>query len=55
MGCRVVLACRNLDSAALARSKILKEVPEAEIELAQMDVSALASVRAFVKGASACF
>ncbi|MBN1528497.1 MAG: SDR family oxidoreductase [Thermoleophilaceae bacterium] len=46
-GARVVMACRNLEKGAGARTAILAEVPGAELELEQLDLSSLDSVRAF--------
>jgi NAD(P)-dependent dehydrogenase (short-subunit alcohol dehydrogenase family) len=44
----VVLACRNLQKAEEARSKIVKEYPKAQIKSIKIDVSSLREVRAFV-------
>lgn len=43
----VIMACRNLEKAETAKQKILAAVPQAEIEVIQIDLSKLASVRAF--------
>lgn len=45
---KVVLACRNLDKAQKAKEMLLKEVPKGEIDIIQIDLSSLKSVRAFV-------
>lgn len=46
LGADVVLACRNLDAAAAARTDILRTVPDARLDVVRLDVSDLASVRA---------
>ncbi|NVO32851.1 oxidoreductase [Hymenobacter lapidiphilus] len=46
-GVRVVLACRNLEKAAAARSKILTACATASLETMRLDVSSLRSVREF--------
>jgi len=43
----VVMACRNLEKAKSAKEKILKEVPSATLEIIQIDLSKLKSVRKF--------
>lgn len=45
----VVLACRNIEKATLAKQDILKEVPNADLEIMQIDLSKLDAVRAFAK------
>ncbi|MDL9938737.1 oxidoreductase [Gordonia sp. ABSL1-1] len=45
LGARVVLACRNGDSAVGARATIVDAVPGAEIEIVGLDLSDLGSVR----------
>jgi len=45
----VVLACRNIDKANRAKKAILKEVPKADLEIIQIDLSRLDSVRTFAK------
>jgi NAD(P)-dependent dehydrogenase (short-subunit alcohol dehydrogenase family) len=45
-GARVVLAVRNLDKGKDALSRIVAATPGAEVELQQLDLSSLASVRA---------
>ena len=46
-GARVVMACRNPDKAAAALARVRERVPQAEAELMTLDLSSLASVRAF--------
>ncbi|MFT5884165.1 MAG: NAD(P)-dependent dehydrogenase (short-subunit alcohol dehydrogenase family) [Arcticibacterium sp.] len=43
----VILACRSLEKAEVAKQKILGEVPKAHLEIMQIDLSSLKSVRAF--------
>lgn len=44
-GCGVVLACRDAAKAEAARAKILTEIPGAQIEIVQLDLASLGSVR----------
>ena len=44
---QVVLACRNLDKANAAAAHIVASAPGAVLEVMQLDLSSLASVRAF--------
>ena len=44
---RVVLACRNVEKAGVARGDILASVPKADVEVRALDLASLASVRAF--------
>ncbi|MFT4733181.1 MAG: NAD(P)-dependent dehydrogenase (short-subunit alcohol dehydrogenase family) [Algoriphagus sp.] len=46
-GMSVILACRNLEKAEEAKQKILTEAPMAHLEIMQIDLSRLTSVRAF--------
>ena len=48
-GARVVLACRNLDKGRAAVAEIERDVPEAELELEELDLASLGSVRAFAE------
>ncbi|MDY6808138.1 MAG: oxidoreductase [Actinomycetota bacterium] len=45
LGARVVMACRNLDSAEEARADVLGTVPDADVQVVQTDLSDLGSVR----------
>lgn len=45
----VILACRNIDKATVARQDILKEVPNADLDIIQIDLSKLDAVRSFAK------
>jgi len=44
---RVVLACRNLDKGHAAVDEIRAAVPEAQLQLEELDLASLASVRGF--------
>lgn len=46
-GAEVIIASRNLGKANAARDKILAQVPQAKLKVMQLDLSDLASVRAF--------
>lgn len=46
-GAHVIMGCRNLKKAEDAKSKISKEIPEASLEIIQLDLSDLSSVRSF--------
>lgn len=46
LGATVVLACRNVETAAATRDDIVAEVPGAELEIVDMDLAGLDSVRA---------
>ncbi len=45
----VVMACRNVTKAEAAKQKILKQVPNATIDILEIDLSKLASVRVAAK------
>lgn len=45
-GATVVMACRNREQAERARRAILDEYPQARLELADLDLADLASIRA---------
>ena len=45
-GATVILGCRDVAKAEAARSRIFAEVPTAQLEIAQLDLASLASVRA---------
>lgn len=44
---KVVMACRSLEKAEKARQQILQEVPGAELEIMELDLSRMRSVRSF--------
>ena len=45
-GAHVVMAARNMEKAEQARADILGDIPDASLELQQLDLASLASVRA---------
>lgn len=45
---QLVMACRNMKKATVARQKILQTIPDANIICLELDTSSLAKVRAFV-------
>lgn len=49
MGAKVVMACRNMSKANDAKNQILKEVPKADLELMEIDLGSLQSVRKFAE------
>jgi len=48
-GAEVVLACRSVERGAAAAVRIQQELPAAKVHVAQLDLSKLASVRAFAE------
>lgn len=46
-GREVVMACRNLEKAEAVRAKILARVPQARLEVRELDLASFASIRAF--------
>jgi len=48
-GYKVVMACRNIEKAASARDTIMQQIPNAELDILQLDLSNLDSVREFAK------
>lgn len=49
-GAKVIMACRTPAKAEAARDEILAETPNADLEIRQLDLSDLASVRSFAQG-----
>lgn len=48
-GAHVIMACRNPQKAATAQADLLARSPHASVELAALDLSSLASIRAFAE------
>ena len=46
----VVMACRNRQKAEAVRAEILSRVPDARLEIRQLELSSMASVREFAAG-----
>lgn len=46
---KVILACRNLEKATNAKNDILQAVPNADLDIIQIDLSKLSSVRTFAQ------
>ena len=46
-GATVVMACRNMNKAEMAKAEVLSETPNAKLDLMQLDNASLDSVRAF--------
>ena len=46
-GIPVLMACRNLSKAEAVRADVLSRVPSADLEIRHLDLSSMASVRAF--------
>ncbi len=44
---KVIMACRNIEKAESAKAGILKKVPTADIEIMELDLTSLKSVRKF--------
>ena len=49
IGARVILACRDLTKAKLAADDIISSTSNNKVFIRKLDLSSLASVRAFVK------
>jgi NAD(P)-dependent dehydrogenase (short-subunit alcohol dehydrogenase family) len=54
-GAKVIMACRNLSKANTAKASIKKEIPSADLEVMEIDLSDLSSVRNFAKSYQAKF
>jgi NAD(P)-dependent dehydrogenase (short-subunit alcohol dehydrogenase family) len=48
-GAKVVLASRNLEKGAAAKKRILESYPEAKVDILELDLMDLASIRSFVQ------
>ena len=49
-GRSVLMACRNLEKVALARSRIIADLPTADISIGRLDLASLSAVCTFVGG-----
>lgn len=49
-GVVVVMACRSLERGAAAAASLLRESPEARVQVRELDLASLASVEAFARG-----
>ena len=49
-GVPVVMACRNVERAAEVRDEIVRETGNGRVELHQLDLASVASIRSFVDG-----
>jgi NAD(P)-dependent dehydrogenase (short-subunit alcohol dehydrogenase family) len=54
-GARVIMACRSLDKGEQARQDLLKRAPGAAVEVLQLDLGSLKSVRTFADTFNACY
>mgnify|MGYP006270441527 CR=1 FL=1 len=54
-GATVIMACRNPGKAETARAELLAELPEASLEVMELDNASLASVRSFAEAVLARF
>ena len=52
-GVPVLMACRNLGKAEAVRSDILGRVPAADVEVRELDLASMSSVRSFAEGIKA--
>lgn len=52
-GARVILACRDVDAGEAARAAVVHERGKAEVEVRELDLDSLDSVRAFAEGVRA--
>lgn len=48
-GCPVIMACRDMKRGEACKKKILAELPKANLRVIALDLSSLASVRAFAR------
>lgn len=48
-GMKVIMACRNMGKAETARQEIIKKIPDADLEILQLNLASLESVRDFAK------
>lgn len=48
-GAQVIIGCRNLEKAETAKSQIMEEFPDVSLEIIQLDLADLSSIKVFVK------
>lgn len=48
-GAEVVLACRSVDKGKIAKDDIIKQIPESKVEVVELDLMKLSSVRSFAE------
>lgn len=48
-GARVIMACRNLEKGRKARQELIARFPDADLELMELDLSKLSSVKTFAE------
>ena len=48
-GAHVIMGCRSIERGETAKTKILKDFPEAQLTVLQLDLSDLASIKTFVE------
>ena len=53
-GVHVIMAVRNLEAGRNVREEIIKEIPTAKIDVMELDLSSLASVRKFASDYISC-
>ena len=49
----VIMACRNVNKAKAQRDILIKEFPDSEIDILELDLNSLSSIRAFVENIKA--
>lgn len=49
-GVHVIMGVRNINAGKIVREEILKEIPKAKVDVMELDLSSMASVRKFASG-----
>ena len=49
LGARVIMACRNMEKAEAAREELIKDYPNASIQILQLDLSDFSSIDSFAR------
>ena len=49
VGCKVIMACRSLDRAEEAKKRIRRRMPDADLDVIQLDLSSRSSIRKFAE------